>query len=85
MLGLKWWDTNKPGDIMYNPLPLYHTAGGIVGTGAALVDGIPTVIRQKFSASNYWKDCIKYKCTVKKKEKNVIHLERKWLSYVYYR
>lgn len=51
-------------DIMYNALPLYHLAGGIVGTGAALIDGIPSVIRPKFSASNYWSDCIKYKCTV---------------------
>ncbi|PZC72568.1 hypothetical protein B5X24_HaOG210926 [Helicoverpa armigera] len=58
MLGL------KKSDRMYNPLPLYHTAGGLVGTGAALVDGIPSVLRAKFSASNYWADCIKYDCTV---------------------
>lgn len=51
-------------DVMYNTLPLYHTAGGVVGTGAALVDGIPSVLRAKFSASNYWTDCIKYNCTV---------------------
>ncbi|CAD0196276.1 unnamed protein product [Chrysodeixis includens] len=51
-------------DRMYNPLPLYHLAGGLVGTGAALVDGIPSVLRAKFSASNYWTDCIKYDCTV---------------------
>ncbi|VVD02060.1 unnamed protein product [Leptidea sinapis] len=48
---------------MYNPLPLYHTAGGLVGTAAALVDGIPSVLRAKFSATNYWTDCIKYECT----------------------
>ncbi|KAL4715147.1 hypothetical protein ACJJTC_012194 [Scirpophaga incertulas] len=58
MLGL-----NKS-DRLYNALPLYHTAGGLVGTGAALVDGIPSVIRAKFSASNFWTDCIKYDCTV---------------------
>ncbi|KAJ8726237.1 hypothetical protein PYW07_000935 [Mythimna separata] len=58
MLGL------KSSDRMYNPLPLYHTAGGLVGTGAALIDGIPSVLRTKFSASNYWSDCIKYDCTV---------------------
>ncbi|KAJ0181727.1 hypothetical protein K1T71_002449 [Dendrolimus kikuchii] len=58
MLGL------KSSDRMYNSLPLYHTAGGLVGTGAALVDGIPSVIRSKFSASNYWTDCINYDCTV---------------------
>lgn len=58
MLGL------RSSDVMYNPLPLYHTAGGLVGTGAALVDGIPSVLRGKFSVTNYWTDCIKYNCTV---------------------
>lgn len=58
MLGL------NSSDRVYNSLPLYHTAGGVVGTGAALVDGIPSVIRPKFSASNFWTDCIKYDCTV---------------------
>ncbi|XP_012262603.2 long-chain fatty acid transport protein 1-like [Athalia rosae] len=51
-------------DIMYNPLPLYHTAGGLVGTGCALVKGIPSVLRTKFSVSAYWTDCIKYNCTL---------------------
>lgn len=58
MLGL------RSSDRMYNALPLYHTAGGLIGTGAALIDGIPSIIRSKFSASNYWSDCIKYECTV---------------------
>lgn len=58
MLGLKSTDR------LYNSLPLYHTAGGVVGTGAALVDGIPSVLRSKFSASNYWTDCLKFECTV---------------------
>lgn len=51
-------------DIIYNPLPLYHTAGGVIGTGPALVVGNPIVLRTKFSASSYWTDCIKYNCTV---------------------
>ncbi|KAG8271589.1 hypothetical protein J6590_059065 [Homalodisca vitripennis] len=49
---------------MYNPLPLYHVAGGGLGVGPALVLGIPCVIRAKFSASGYFEDCIKYNCTV---------------------
>lgn len=51
-------------DIIYNPLPLYHTAGGMVGIGQMLIHGQASVIRKKFSASNYWSDCEKYKCTV---------------------
>ncbi|XP_046403043.1 long-chain fatty acid transport protein 4-like [Ischnura elegans] len=54
----------KRNDILYNPLPLFHSAGGVIGTGPALLFGIPTVIRRNFSASSYWEDCAKYKCTV---------------------
>ncbi|KRT82603.1 AMP-binding protein [Oryctes borbonicus] len=51
-------------DCIYDSLPLYHTAGGIVGTGQALLCGATVVIRKKFSASNFWTDCVKYQCTV---------------------
>ena len=30
----------------------------------SLLGGCTTVLRKKFSASNFWKDCVKYKCTV---------------------
>ncbi|KAK0087178.1 hypothetical protein PV325_001630 [Microctonus aethiopoides] len=59
MLGLR-----PASDVMYNPIPLYHMAGGLVGTGCALVKGIPSVLRTKFSVSAYWTDCIKYNCTL---------------------
>lgn len=52
-------------DVFYTPLPLHHTAGGILGVGQGIAFGIPVVLRNKFSVSNFWKDCIKYKCTVK--------------------
>uniref|UniRef100_A0A0A1XF85 long-chain-fatty-acid--CoA ligase n=1 Tax=Zeugodacus cucurbitae TaxID=28588 RepID=A0A0A1XF85_ZEUCU len=51
-------------DVIYNALPLYHTAGGIIGVGNALLHGCTVVLRTKFSASNFWKDCVKYNCTV---------------------
>ncbi|XP_023307303.2 long-chain fatty acid transport protein 4-like [Lucilia cuprina] len=50
-------------DIIYNALPLYHTAGGIVGVGNALIHGCTVALRKKFSATNFWKDCIKYNAT----------------------
>ncbi|XP_037946768.1 long-chain fatty acid transport protein 4 [Teleopsis dalmanni] len=50
-------------DVIYNPLPLYHTAGGIVAAGISLIHGATSVLRKKFSVSNFWKDCIKYDCT----------------------
>ncbi|XP_025832140.1 long-chain fatty acid transport protein 4 [Agrilus planipennis] len=50
-------------DVVYDPLPLYHSAGGILGVGQCLLNGLTVAIRKKFSASNFWKDCIKYRCT----------------------
>ena len=51
-------------DIIYCTLPLYHTNGGVLSSGQMIYMGATLVIRKKFSASNFWLDCIKYKCTV---------------------
>ncbi|XP_023953003.1 long-chain fatty acid transport protein 4 [Bicyclus anynana] len=51
-------------DVVYCPLPLYHTAGGVVSVGQALVFGCTVVLKPKFSASQYFPDCAKYKATV---------------------
>jgi solute carrier family 27 fatty acid transporter 1/4 len=45
-------------------MPLYHSASGMLGLGQALLSGTTVVIRKKFSASNFWSDCIKYNVTV---------------------
>ncbi|KAK7057005.1 hypothetical protein SK128_012334 [Halocaridina rubra] len=50
-------------DIIYDPLPLYHTAGGMLGVGQSLLYGCSAVIRVKFSASKYWADACKYGAT----------------------
>lgn len=52
-----------PSDVVYDPLPLHHTAGGVLGAGQALILGCTVVLRKKFSASNYWSDVAKYGCT----------------------
>lgn len=54
----------RPDDIVYDCLPLYHSAGNIVGIGQCLLHGMTVVIRKKFSASRFWDDCIKYNCTI---------------------
>ncbi|ODN04513.1 Long-chain fatty acid transport protein 4, partial [Orchesella cincta] len=54
----------KHSDIQYTPLPLYHTTAGMLGLGSALFNGTSIVLRKKFSASQFWKDCIKYNVTV---------------------
>lgn len=51
-------------DVVYVPLPLYHSNGGTLGVGQALVGGLTVTLRKKFSGSNFWKDCIRYNCTV---------------------
>ena len=53
-----------PNLILYDPLPLYHSAGGIVGIGLMMVFGSTVVIRKKFSVRNFWKDCCTYNCNV---------------------
>uniref|UniRef100_A0A1B6CWE8 long-chain-fatty-acid--CoA ligase n=1 Tax=Clastoptera arizonana TaxID=38151 RepID=A0A1B6CWE8_9HEMI len=54
----------RTNDRYYTPLPLYHTAGGTMSVGQAILYGSCVVIRKKFSASNYFHDIVKYKCTV---------------------
>ena len=56
----------KHPDIIYDTLPLYHSAGGILGPGQMVVRGCTIVVRPKFSASQFWTDCIKYNATVSK-------------------
>ena len=57
------FDVN-PSDINYIPLPLYHSNGGVIGIGLTLLRGNTAAIRKKFSASNFFEDCQKYKATV---------------------
>src|SRR5205823_2349521 len=51
-------------DRMYNCLPMYHSIGGVVATGAVLVNGGSVVIREKFSASSFWDDIVRFDCTL---------------------
>ncbi|XP_046415422.1 long-chain fatty acid transport protein 4-like isoform X1 [Neodiprion fabricii] len=80
MLGLRTTDR------IYDALPLYHTAGGIVGAGQALLRGITVVLRRRFSASKFWPDCVHYECTVELRYKNTNDFSRRsrrdWLMFV---
>ncbi|EFO22528.2 AMP-binding enzyme family protein [Loa loa] len=51
-------------DRLYVMMPVYHSAGGILGIGQMVLQGSTCVIKKKFSASNFWKDCVKYNCNV---------------------
>jgi len=53
-----------PADRMYDCLPLYHSVGGAVATGAVLVRGGAVAIRDKFSARQFWDDVTNWDCTL---------------------
>jgi fatty-acyl-CoA synthase len=53
----------QPSDRMYNCLPMYHSVGGVLAPGAALIGGGSVVLREKFSASHFWKDIAHWECT----------------------
>jgi fatty-acyl-CoA synthase len=43
---------------------MYHSIGGVVATGAVLVNGGSVVIRDRFSASQFWDDVVRWDCTL---------------------
>lgn len=51
-------------DRMYNCLPMYHTVGGVVATGALLLRGGSVVIREKFSGREFWDEIVRFDCTL---------------------
>ncbi|KAM9313406.1 long-chain fatty acid transport protein 2-like [Gastrophryne carolinensis] len=52
-----------PKDIIYIPLPLYHSSGLMLGVNGCIQQGATCVIKNKFSASQFWDDCRKYNVT----------------------
>jgi fatty-acyl-CoA synthase len=54
----------KSTDRMYNCLPMYHSVGGVQAPGAILLGRGAVVIRDGFSASQFWSDVIRWDCTL---------------------
>ena len=52
-----------PDDTYYCALPLYHSNALVVGFGSCLAGGATFALRRKFSASQFWEDCIKFEAT----------------------
>ncbi len=50
-------------DVIYTPLPLYHSIGIFVGWGSALAVGAGFGIRRRFSASEFWREAIEFGAT----------------------
>ena len=51
-------------DRMYDCLPMYHSVGGIVAIGSALVNGGSVAIQERFSARQFWNDVARWDCSL---------------------
>jgi acyl-CoA synthetase (AMP-forming)/AMP-acid ligase II len=50
-------------DVLYTAMPMYHSAAGLMALAGTLRAGCCLLIRKKFSASNFSKDCLQYNVT----------------------
>lgn len=46
----------RPGDVLYNCLPLYHANGLLLATGSVVTAGVTMVLARKFSRTHFWED-----------------------------
>ncbi|WP_291742706.1 long-chain-acyl-CoA synthetase [Bauldia sp.] len=53
-----------PADRMYDCLPMYHSIGGVVAPASVLVSGGSVVLRERFSARQFWNDIVDWDCTL---------------------
>ncbi len=54
----------SPDDRMYDCLPMYHSNGGVLATMGTLSQGGSVVIRDRFSAREFWGDIVRNECTL---------------------
>ncbi len=51
-------------DRVYDCLPMYHSNGGIIAPGIALIAGGTCIIRDRFSAREFWPDIVRHRATM---------------------
>ncbi len=51
-------------DRMYDVLPLYHSSGGLAALGPVFLGGASVIVKNKFSTTEFWDDCFRYKPTL---------------------
>lgn len=56
-IGIGSWDR------IYCTLPLYHSSGQWMALGVTILSGATLLLRSKFSATQFWIDCVQYKAT----------------------
>jgi fatty-acyl-CoA synthase len=53
-----------PEDRLYNCLPIHHSVGGIVAPCSMSSAGASVVLAEKFSAAGFWRDIVRWDCTL---------------------
>jgi len=51
-------------DRIYDPLPLYHSTGGVCAVGLAFFSGGALILKRKFSVHDFWSDVHRYRATM---------------------
>lgn len=64
MAGFAALCNSKASDRIYVAQPMYHTAGGVIAPGIALMAGGSCFVREKFSARQFWDDIVAHDCTM---------------------
>jgi fatty-acyl-CoA synthase len=54
----------SPEDRLFDCLPLFHSVGGVVAPCSMLAAGASVVLSDKFSASTFWHDVVRWDCTL---------------------
>jgi fatty-acyl-CoA synthase len=54
----------SPADRLFDCLPLFHSVGGVVAPCSMLAAGASVVLSDKFSASAFWRDVVRWDCTL---------------------
>jgi len=54
----------KAYDSIYDPLPLYHSTGGVCAVGLAFMPGGALIIKRRFSVNEFWSDIHRYRATI---------------------
>jgi fatty-acyl-CoA synthase len=54
----------RASDRIYDPLPLYHSTGGVCAVGLAFLSGGSLILKRRFSVHEFWGDVHKYGATM---------------------
>ena len=54
----------RTSDRIYDPLPLYHSTGGVCAVGMAFFSGGALILKRRFSVHEFWDDVHKYRATM---------------------